>query len=290
MTIIIVNILKTTISNSFLTATFNKKGAELTALNSKVKNYIWNGNVEFWDKHAPVLFPIVGTLKNNCYIYDNKAYYLSRHGFARDLDFEIVSKTNDSILFSLKNNEQTLLSYPFEFELQIAYVLIKKQLKVSYKVQNFSNKIMPFSIGGHPAFALNEGFKNYSLAFEKNEKPSYFLLENNLISEKSTVLELINRQLNLNYNLFENDALVFKSIESEFITILENSKPFLKFSFRGFPNFGIWSKQNAPFICLEPWFGYSDTVKSGSDFLEKEGIQILKPNEIFESLYEIEIL
>ena len=111
-----------------------------------------------------------------------------------------------------------------------------------------------------------------------------------MVAEKSTVLKLNNKKLDLNYKLFENDALVFKSMQSEAITILENDKPILKINFAGFPNFGIWTKHNAPFICLEPWYGYSDTDKSTQQIVEKEGIQFLKPNAIFNATYSIEIL
>ncbi len=277
------------ISNLFLEATFNTKGAELVALKSENNNYIWNGNPVFWSKHSPILFPIVGTLKDNEYFFEDKKYNLSRHGFARDLDFEIISQTDKSIVFSLKNNNNTLLIYPFEFELQINYELNENNLEVSYQVQNNGKNTMPFSIGAHPAFALNDPFDQYSLKFSDDELLNYYLLENDLISENQNILPLTNNILKLDYKLFENDALVLKTINSNEITILKKEKPILKMSFVGFPNFGIWTKPNAPFICLEPWYGYSDTINSRQLISEKEGIQLLKPNAIFNAIYSIEI-
>jgi galactose mutarotase-like enzyme len=278
------------ISNTFLKATFNTKGAELTALHSKQRNYIWNGNPQFWGKHSPILFPIVGTIKNNEYFFEGKKYNLNRHGFARDLDFKIISQTQTSVVFSLKNNYKTILAFPFEFELQILYQLDENKLNVSYRVQNNDKKIMPFSIGAHPAFALNESFENYGLQFSDDEKINYYLLDSDLVAEKSTILKVKNKRLDLNYKLFENDALVFKSMQSDAITIFEYDKAILKLHYKGFPNFGIWTKHNAPFICLEPWYGYSDTNESTQQIVEKEGIQLLKPNAIFDATYNIEIL
>lgn len=281
----------TTISNSNLTAQIKHAGAELCSLrNNEKKEFMWNGNPQFWGKHSPILFPVVGTLKNNSYSYNGKEYQLTRHGFARDMVFELAQKTQNSVVFSLNSTEETKKMYPFEFELQIIYTLIENSLIVEYKVINRETTPMPFSIGAHPAFSLEGNFENYSLEFEQNENLEYYVLENDLISNKKKQLELEDKKIDLNYPLFENDALIFKSLESNSLTILENSKPFLKVSFEGFPSLGIWTKKEAPFLCIEPWFGYSDTKEKFGNLFEKEGIQILKENEFFDSKYSIEIL
>ncbi|MDD5149188.1 MAG: aldose 1-epimerase family protein [Flavobacterium sp.] len=281
----------TTISNSYLTAQINQLGAELFSVtDSNKKEYIWEGNPNFWGKHSPVLFPIVGTLKNNFYRYNSVEYHLSRHGFARDIQFEEVEKSENSVTFSLLSTEETKKVFPFDFELQIIYTLEENRLNIEYKVINNGDSQMPFSIGAHPAFALPENFQDYSLEFEKEESLEYFLLENDLISNKTKKLELENKTLLLNYEHFENDALIFKSLQSNTITILENSNPIVKVNFEDFPNLGIWTKSNAPFLCIEPWFGYSDTEESSGNLFEKEGIQILETNEIFKAKFSIEIL
>jgi len=283
--------LTTTISNSNLTAQIKHAGAELCSLKNNVnKEFIWNGNPLFWGKHSPVLFPIVGTLKNNSYSYNGKEYNMSRHGFARDMPFEAINKSQNSVTFSLVSTPETSKMYPFEFELQITYTLEENSLNVEYKVINNGKLPMPFSIGAHPAFSLEGNFENYSLEFEKDEMLEYYLLENDLISNKTKQLEAKNKKIDLNYQLFENDALIFKYLQSKTLTILENSIPFLKVNFKGFPSLGIWTKNEASFLCIEPWFGYSDTAENFGNLFEKEGIEVLKENEIFNSKYSIEIL
>lgn len=282
----------TTISNAFLTAKINHKGAELFSLqaNDTKKEYIWEGNPEFWGKHSPVLFPIVGTLKNNSFQIEDTTYQLPRHGFARDMTFEVVEKTENSVIFSIQSSAETLKVYPFTFELQLIYALEAKKLNITYKVINKNQSQLPFSIGAHPAFALEGNFEEYELEFEKNDDLVYHLLENDLISAATKKVEKQDNYVPLNYQLFENDALIFKSLESKKLTISKNKIPFLKVDFQGFPHLGIWTKKDAPFLCIEPWYGYSDTNEATGNLFEKEGIQIIDANAIFTSKFAIEIV
>ena len=279
-----------TISNQTLTATINSKGAELNSLKKENRDYIWEGNPEFWGKHSPILFPIVGTLKGNSYEYKGEKFELSRHGFARDQEFKVVESSENKAVFLLSSSEETLKVYPFEFELQVIYTLEENQLQIQYKVKNNGSSSMPFSIGGHPAFALPGNFEDYSLRFEKQETLQSFTLENDLVSDKTNTFELKEKQFPLNYASFENDALIFKTMKSKSIEILENQKPLLRFKFNDFPNFGIWTKVNAPFICLEPWLGYSDTFKANGNLFDKEGSIALEENATFDAHFDIEIL
>ncbi len=266
-------------------------GAELFSLkNDQNKEYIWEGNPEFWGKHSPILFPIVGTLKNNSYRYNGEEFQLNRHGFAREMEFELIKKTDESATFLLKSTLETRRAFPFDFELQIIYSLDENKLNIDYKVINKSEVTMPFSIGAHPAFSLLGNFEGYSLEFQKDESLNYYLLEDGLISNDTNEIHLKNRKLSLNYQLFEKDALVFKTLESKSITIVKNDNPILKINFSDFPNLGIWTLNNAPFLCIEPWFGYSDTVSGQDDFSKKEGIQFLERKQTFTSNYNVEIL
>jgi galactose mutarotase-like enzyme len=281
----------TTISNSKLIAKINSKGAELISLqNQNNKEFIWDGNPEYWGKHSPVLFPIVGTLKNNNYTFDKKTYHLSRHGFARDSDFEIVIRTESQVVFSLQSDSTTKSVYPFNFELQVSYSLLENELFIGYKIINNDKIEIPFSIGGHPAFALTEKFEDYSLAFEQAENLVSYQLENDLLSDKTFVIPIEKNKLPLTYSLFEKDALIFKKLNSKQISILENNRPILHFKFDDFPNFGIWTKNNASFICLEPWLGYSDTFNCSGNITEKEGIQFLSSKKTFDCQFSIEIV
>ncbi|GEP50888.1 aldose 1-epimerase [Flavobacterium noncentrifugens] len=280
----------TIISKSGIIARFLENGAELISLkNHSGKEYIWEGNPKFWGKHSPVLFPIVGTLKNDSYLYNNQQYHLSRHGFARDREFSVLSKSENSIVFSLTDSDETLNVYPFHFELQVEYTLNENSLKTRYRVINKNDFEMPFSLGAHPAFALSENFEDYSLKFETNQELAYHLLDKDLISDQTSTLHLTDKTLTLGYKLFENDALVFKSVPAKKITILENGKPRIKVGFSDFPDLGIWTKVGAPFLCIEPWFGYSDSAASNGNLIEKGGIQILNPKKTFEAAFSIEI-
>ncbi|MCP2025641.1 galactose mutarotase-like enzyme [Flavobacterium sp. HSC-32F16] len=283
--------MNTTISNSILKASIKNTGAELFSLkDNQDKEYIWEGNPDFWGKHSPILFPIVGTLKNNTYTIDQKEYQLPRHGFARDMEFTLIEKTGNSAVFSLESNTETLKKYPFEFELQLIYTLEKTSLNIEYVVINKGETKMPFSIGAHPAIALPENFESYSFKFEKEESLKYNLLENDLISNKTETLKTTENAVPLNYKLFENDALVFKTLESNSLTILENNKPYIQVDFEDFPSLGIWTKDQAPFICIEPWFGYSDTADNSGDLFEKEGILVLEADQSFHSQFSIKIV
>lgn len=281
----------TTISNSNVTAQIKHKGAELCSLKNKEnKEFIWSGNPDYWGKHSPILFPIVGTLKNNSYSYNANEYNMTRHGFARDMVFDVVLESKNSVVFSLVDTDETRKMYPFKFELQIIYTLEENSLFVEYNVINKNESPIPFSIGAHPAFSLDGNFENFSLEFEKEENLEYYLLEHDLISNKKKALELNNKKIDLNYPLFENDALIFKSLQSNSVTLLKNSTPFLKVNFENFPSLGLWTKKDAAFLCIEPWIGYSDTEKNFGNLFEKEGIHILNENETFDVNYSIEIL
>ena len=281
----------TTISNSNLSAQIKHIGAELCSLkDNSNKEYIWNGNPEFWGKHSPVLFPIVGTLKNNSYQYNNSEYHLSRHGFAREMEFELIDKQENSATFLLVSTKETKDKFPFDFDLHLIYTLENKSLKIEYKVFNNGESKMPFSIGAHPAFDLPGNFEGYSLAFESTDTLNYFLLEDGLISNTTNAIALEQNKLKLNYKLFEKDALVLKNVISKSVTILKDSNPFLKVSYPNFPDLGIWTPPNAPFICIEPWYGYSDTVTKFGSLFDKEGIQILDAKDVFHTAFSIEIL
>lgn len=280
-----------TLSNTKLSAAINTKGAELISLkDDNGKEYIWEGNPEFWGKHSPVLFPIVGTLKDNKYIYNGNTYSLSRHGFARDNIFTVKEQREDSVVFSLIANDATKENYPFDFELQLKYTLLGSSLRIDYIIKNNGNEAMPFSIGAHPAFALSGNFEEYSLQFEKNEQLVSTQLQNDLLSDVEIPVTLQNGKLGLNYDLFENDALVFKKITSQYIDIAKNDNSFLRVSFADFPHLGLWTKQNAPFLCIEPWQGYADSTTSNGNLLDKEGILVLEKGNKAKRGFSIKIL
>lgn len=280
------------IQNNFLKATINSKGAELNSLVkiADEKEYIWEIDNQFWNKTSPVLFPIVGILKNNCYFYENLKYEMPRHGFARENEFEVKQISSSEVHFILHSSSETLKIYPFEFELQLQYALINSELILKYIITNNSTKTLPFAIGAHPAFALQNSNKKYSLVFEKQETLSCFTLQNELLTDTFYQIELNNKILPLEKNTFENDALIFKKIKSKKVSVLEDNSPILSVHFNDFTSLGIWSKVGAPFICIEPWNGYADTTLSNGNIIDKEGIILLKPNKKHDCSFTIEIL
>ncbi|GGB68223.1 aldose 1-epimerase [Flavobacterium suaedae] len=280
-----------TIRNNHLKAVINPKGAELVSLKNKDgKEYMWEGNPEFWGKHSPVLFPIVGALKNDTYTYNDKEYKLSRHGFARDNEFKVKEQQLDNVVFSLKANDDTRAVYPFDFELELKYTLGTTSLIIEYIVHNNSSEKMPFSIGAHPAFALPGNFEDYSLSFEKEEKLTSYPLQENLLSQTTVAVPTVDKKLNLNHKLFANDALVFKQLNSKSLAIEKNDEVFLKINFEDFPHLGIWTKPGAPFLCIEPWQGYADSVNTTGNIFEKEGIIVLDEKEKISKSFSIEVL
>lgn len=266
-----------TITNGALSATIRDMGAELISLKKDGREYIWSGDPAFWGKHSPVLFPIVGTLKDNSYTHNGKSYSLPRHGFARERNFAVISQEKNRVTFSLKADNVTYEVYPFDFDLVITYVLETSSVSINYEVKNLSAETaMPFSLGAHPAFALPGKFEDYSLHFNKDEKLTRYKLENDLVSDKTEIVKLKNGNLPLNYALFKDDALVMKEISSKEVAIKKGDKPYLRVGYKNFPHMGLWTKTGAPFICIEPWQGYADTPSNNGNLSDKEGIINLK--------------
>jgi galactose mutarotase-like enzyme len=279
-----------TITNSQLTATINTLGAELISLVKNNKNYIWNIDETYWNKTSPVLFPIVGRLKNDSYSFNKKTYQLPRHGFARNMEFFFDKKSNSQVIFELNETEETKAIYPFSFKLLMAYTLMENELVIEYFVRNQSDEVLPFSIGAHPAFAISDKFENYSLEFNATDTFETHHLENESFIGKTTLVDTKNNAIALNYALFEKDALVFKSLKSNEVILKNNDKAILKVNYDHFPYLGIWTKQNAPFLCIEPWCGLADSTNHNGDLEEKEGINHLPAGEDFLCAIRIEIL
>jgi galactose mutarotase-like enzyme len=284
------------IENDFLSVTVSEDGAELKSINNKQNSheYLWQGNAEWWPRNAPILFPVVGKLKNNTYSFQGKNYTLGQHGFARDKKFILESSNNTTAAFVLKSNEETLKVYPFEFELKVTYKLIENVLKISYEVYNPSSEEIYFSIGAHPAFNCplfeNEKFEDYYLEFEHPETLDRHLLTEGVFNGDTESVLNNQKQLQLNHELFIKDAIVFKNMKSSYMILKSNKSGYnLKFSFKDFRYFGIWQKPGAPFICLEPWCGIADNSSSTGNLREKEGIEKLIPNATFGRTYSIEV-
>ena len=253
-----------------------------------------NGRI-YWKRHFPVLFPIVGKLKQNKTIINGRTYEMNQHGFARDMDFEPITKLDNFHSYVLKSNASTLVKYPFEFALYVTYRTDGNKLTTIYKIVNEGDNNMPFGIGGHPAFKIDrDDLKNgeYYLEFEQDEEKIHFLyLVDGLIgTEYAKNVMLDKRRLPITPHSFDNDALIMKGLTSHGISLKKKSgdKTLLTMDFDGFPYLAVWSKPGAPFICIEPWYSTADTVKSSGVFTQKTDLITLAPKKEFECRYIVE--
>lgn len=286
-----------TIQNDKLRATFNNLGAELVSLiNIETgKEIMWSGNPDFWSGISPVLFPIIGALKNEQYIFDDQTYELPRHGFARRRIFAVKESSENEVVFELTSDEESLKIYPFQFSLEIKYTLAANKLTVDYLVKNLSQKQMYFSLGAHPGFAIDTenglNYNDYEIAFSNDDELQIHPLVDNLISNQTQTIDLENKVLPLSYELFSKDALVMTNMRSKEL-ILRNNKNHHKviFIFSNFPYFGIWAAKNADFVCLEPWQGIADLENHNQQLTEKFGILRLEKGGDWTANWAVEII
>jgi len=282
------------IENEHLRASFSAKGAELQHLCGvdSGTEYLWRGDPAYWPKFSPVLFPIVGAIRDNQYRYQGKVYTLPRHGFARDMVFEVTKPNDLELLFTLRHSEQTLKVYPFPFTLSIRYQLSAATLTCCYEVSNPADNVLWFSIGGHPAFAAplnNEGrYSDYFLTFDADDILTFYPIQDNFLSDETSTLVLQDKKLFLKHELFYKDALVFKDLKSRSISLMNNRNyNGINFKFDNFPYFGIWAARDADFVCLEPWCGIADTQEPYQDLSEKEGMNCLASGEVWTRSWQI---
>lgn len=284
------------INNKFLTATINPKGAELQSLtlNATGHQYIWEADPAHWGKHAPVLFPFIGMLKGGNYKYGDKQYPMDKHGFARDHVFELVKRDDEQVTFRLASTDALKRKYPFDFELDINYRFKGQSIINAYTVRNLGDERMPFSLGGHPAFRcpqINaEQRSDYRLVFNEEENIETHLLNEEGFFSGATRQCFSGKELPITDPLFDDDALVFKSLKSTNVSLESGDKRWLKFHFQGFPYLGIWSmSRTSPFVCIEPWFGMADHVAHDGVIEKKEGVQWIDPRSTFSCDFRVEV-
>lgn len=284
------------IRNDQLRARIDSKGAELQSLTciSSGEEYIWQRDPQVWSGSAPVLFPIVGALRDNQMLHAGKTYAMAKHGLARNARFDTVAQGPGSALFSLRSSSETLAHYPWQFRLDVRFSLERNALAVDYQVRNDDAQTMIYTIGSHPAFRLplaEHRLPDYRVEFERAETLERFFIDDaGLLSSEGAPCLDNQRTINLSETLFEQDALVFKDIASRRISLLAGSATRrLTIDTGGAPHLGIWAKPAAPFVCLEPWYGYSDPADASGQFADKPSMQRLHPGEEFHTGLRIEI-
>lgn len=287
------------LSNDRITIRVSEHGAELCSLisNKTGREYLWQADPIFWKRHSPVLFPIVGGLWDNTYRNEGKKFSLSQHGFARDLDFKLKSETKNEIWYFLESNTETKERYPFDFMLEIGYRIKGNAVEVMWNVKNPGIRTLYFQIGAHPAFYyqdydIEKNERGY-LQFDEREGLEYILItEKGCVSPELHPLKLTNGVLPLDVHTFDEDAIILENNQIRKVCLLnKDCMPYLSLSFTA-PVLGLWSPptKNAPFICIEPWYGRCDSIHYTGEFKNKDWMQSLLPGEVFEASYSIEVL
>ena len=285
------------LENNDLVVKVRSQGAELFSIVSMGTGleYMWSGDPAFWSKTSPLLFPIVGTLKDDKFFIDGNSHTLSRHGFARDSEFDVRQLSSDKAQFTLNSSEGSLKKYPFDFSLTITYSLLSNALNVVYSVENKSNRNMFFSLGAHPAFKVplinGTSYQDHYLEFNKIETaPRWPISDKGLIKEEPVPFLDHVKRINLNKELFYHDAVVLKHLNSNIISLKATTHSHgLDFHFDGFPFLGLWAARNADFVCIEPWCGIADSVNHDGDFSEKEGIEKIASNASWKRMWKVSL-
>lgn len=260
------------------------EGAELISIKVNGKEMLHDGKND-WNRHAPVLFPIVGQVKNGQTIIEGKVCKMGQHGFARDMEFVEIAQN----AYKLTYNKETLEMYPYKFELTISYSVNENSVETKYQVKNLDNKKIYFGLGGHPAFVCN--YRDAVIEFEQKENNiQIYQLEKGLVKDQPEIVKKFTdgTKILLNESSFDNDAIIMKGLKSNKITLKENDRRVLTFDFTDFPILAIWSKKGANFLCIEPWFNTADTINSTGKYIEKEDLISLDPGKVFEAKYKVE--
>ena len=274
-----------------ITAVVNYHGAELKSLTKNGKEYMWQADPAYWNRTSPVLFPFVGAVNDGVYRHGDNEYKMGQHGFARDMDFELVESSEDSCKFFLKSTEETKAKYPFDFELAIGYKLLENGIKVIWEVKNSGSEVLQFSIGAHPAFNCN--LNETSIRIMKNEKglPEFVnsVFGKGLLTDKTKVIKLDDGVMKLNEHSFDGDAYVIENGQTNRVEILGSDGEFILAVAYDSPLVGIWSPpgKNAPFLCIEPWYGRADKEGFTGQLSEREWNNSLEIGEEFFCSYDI---
>ena len=282
-----------TIENEVLKVTIASKGAELTSIFRKEdsRECLWNADPSAWNRHAPVLFPVVGKFRDCKYTYNGNTYEMGQHGFARDMEFTCEKQTETSIYFTLTETEDTLKKYPFSFKLTCGYELNGSSVKVIWKVENTDTKDLHFSIGGHPAFVGKKGsLTGAELRFNKEGSLDYFLInENGNKKHEKHSLALAGNAYTITEDMFDKDALIVEGKQATEISLFEDGVRLVTVK-TDCPLFGIWSAKGKgnPFVCIEPWYGRCDAEDYEGDLAGREYGNSLKKGEVFEKSFVME--
>ena len=288
-----------TVKNEELICEIETHGAELKSIKDKNtgREYLWNSDPMYWNRTSPVLFPFVGAVKDKKYNHNGKTYNIGQHGFARDMEFAVKGSGENEMWFELRESEETIARYPFKFHLNIGYKLEGRTVTVLWRVKNTNDGALYFSIGAHPGFMLPQGNKAYFRLFDGNGMPvksikNRIFGEGGCVTDKIQVIDTPDGKLPITEHLFDGDALVLEDNQLGLVEIIseKSDKPMVSVMFTS-PLVGLWSPphKNAPFVCIEPWYGRCDKESFDGELSEREYEQKLDADEEFNVSYKISI-
>jgi Galactose mutarotase and related enzymes len=284
------------IKNDKLTVTVSKHGAELQSIkDANGKEYLWQADPKFWDRHSPLLFPIVCGLWEDKYRVNGKEYKLGRHGFARDTDFKLIAQGDNQLVYCLNDSTETLKDYPYHFNLAVSYKITENTIKVVWHVENTDNKEIYFQIGGHPAFNvpdLKQGEPLVgTLKFDEEEPSRLYGNVGGCITPGYHKVKTEDGLYKFTQDDFKDDAVIFDHSQLKKISIInKEGKPEVTLDIKT-PAVGIWSPygKDAHFVCIEPWYGIHDWAEYDGEFKDKYLMNKLLPGCSFMSEYTITI-
>ncbi len=264
-------------------------GAELNSLKSKKTGieYIWFGDESVWYGQSPILFPIIGRLLDDKYCLNGNEYTMAKHGIVRKKPFKLVESTKDTLTFIQTDDAESLALYPFHFELKVKFILTNCGLRVIHTVTNTDEKEMYFSFGAHPGFNCEIGdFLEFS---EDSELLTERIDNESILIDEKFPVDMSENKIELTKTLFDNDALILSGLKSKNIKIKSNKHDrIISFNFDS-PFLGIWAKPDAPYVCIEPWWGVNDDYHKKPDISQKRGIMSLKPQESKTFSWEVSV-
>lgn len=290
-----------TISNGHVTVTIDSMGAQLMSLALAGSEYLWQGDPRWWAKRAPILFPIVGSLRGGCAVSTQGEISLGRHGFARDVEHEVVAQDESSVTFEIRDTPQTREKFPYAFRLNMTYALTgEASLTQTFRVENTGDVTLPFSVGGHPAFNVpapgtaNERFADYEIAFTEAwtcEAPK--IAEGGLLTYDTAALAVDHSDtMPLTHELFADDAVMLTDVPGGTLTLRSRvSGHGVRIDFADFKYIGIWSALgDAPFVALEPWTAHATLTSEDDVFEHKRDITLLEPGAVDERSFTVTLL
>lgn len=277
------------IKNNTGSAAIKTLGAEITSFKrADGFELLWQGDPEFWSGQAPVLFPIVGALRDAKVQIKGEWYGMERHGFVRKREFKVTNQTEESVTMTFASDEKSKKQYPYDFELSVTYTMTDCGVETKFTVKNTGTETLPYVVGGHPAYNVpvweGDAFEDYNIEFssDENQKCPEIDIESCLIDFTKITKELHNeRIIPLRHNLFYRDALVFDNLNSKSVKLVSTKSGHgLEMDISGFPMLGIWSCFNdGPYVALEPWIGCATTTDEGDEFEKKKNMQFMEPGK-----------